>query len=121
MIQVELRSDKGVLIVRPRDPLTKEDFAALSREADSYIELYGELNGLMISFEKFPGWKNLKGLWSHFQFVRKHHQKIKKVAFVTNTKMVKLVISTAKLFVHPEARCFKFHQEKSALDWIETK
>lgn len=118
MIQVELQSDKGILIVKPHEPLTKEDFVALSREADAYIESHGGLNGLIICFEQFPGWKNLQGLWSHFQFVRTHHQKIKKVAFVTNTKMVKLVVGFAKLFVHPEARYFKYDQQSSALQWI---
>jgi hypothetical protein len=118
MILLELQSDKGILIVRPFEPLTKEDFAAISQKADTHIESHGGLNGLMLCFERFPGWKNLKGMWSHFQFVRNHHRKINKVAFVTNTKIVKLVIRIAKLFVHPDARYFKFDQEESAMRWI---
>ncbi len=118
MVQVELRSEKGVLIVKPLGPLTEEDFAAIARDADGYIESHGTLNGLMICFEKFPGWKNLKGLYSHLQFVRKHHRKIKKVAFVSNSKMVRLVIHIVKYFVNPEAKYFRYNQEKSAINWI---
>ena len=118
MIQTELRSDKGVLIARPNGPLAKENFATLSREIDAYIESHGGLNGLVLCYERFPGWKNLQGLWSHFQFVRSHHQKVNKVALVTNTRILKLVISIAKHFVHPEVRFFKYDQEPSAIQWI---
>ncbi len=118
MVQLELQSDKGVLIVKPLEPLSSEDFMVISREADGYIESHGGLNGLMLCFEKFPGWKNIKGLCSHIRFVREHHRKIKKVAFVTNSKIVKLVISIVKYFVNPEARYFRYHQEKSAMNWI---
>ena len=118
MVQVELRSEKGILIVKPLGPLAKEDFAAIARDADGYIESHGALNGLMICFEKFPGWKNVQGLWSHLRFVRAHHKKIKKVAFVSNSKMVRLVIHIAKYFVNPEAKFFKYNQERTAMNWI---
>ena len=118
MIQLELRNDAGVLIVKPLGPLSKENFAAISGEADPYIESHGSLNGLMICFERFPGWKNPQGLCSHLRFVRGHQKTIKKVAFVTNSTIVKLVISIAKYFVHPEARYFRYNQEQSAMKWV---
>ena len=118
MIQVELRSNKGVLVVKPPGPLSKEDFETIAREADAYIASHGSLNGLMICFEKFPGWKNIQGLCSHLRFIRDHHRKIRKVAFVTNSKIVKLVINIVKYFVQPEARYFKYNQENSAMKWI---
>jgi hypothetical protein len=105
-------------VVHPLGPLAMEDFAAIARDADGYIESHGALNGLMICFEKFPGWKNAQGLWSHLKFVRDHHKKIKKVAFVSNSKIPELVIHVVKFFVNPEARYFKYHQESSAMNWI---
>lgn len=118
MIQLELRSDAGILIVKPLGPLSTEDFEAIALEADAYIASHGILNGLIICFEKFPGWKNLQGLCSHLRFVRDHQRTIKKVGFVTNSKIVKLVINFAKLFVYPEARYFKYNQEQSAMKWV---
>lgn len=118
MIQLELRNDTGVLIVKPSGPLSKEDFAAIAREADGYIASHGGLNGLMLCFETFPGWKNIQGLCSHLQFICGHHRKIKKVAFVTNSQIVKLVINIATYFVHPEAHYFKYNQQDQALNWI---
>jgi hypothetical protein len=118
MVQLELRSDNGVLIVKPLGPLAADDFVTIAHTADDYIEARGALSGLMICFEKFPGWENIQGLCSHLQFVRDHHRKIRKVAFVSNSKIVKLVINIAKYFVHPEARYFKYNQENSAMQWI---
>lgn len=118
MVQLELRSDKGILVVKPLGPLGAEDFAAIARDADGYIKLHGELNGLVICSEKFRGWKNAQGLWSHLRFVRDHHNKIKKVAFISNSKIPELVINFAKYFVHPEAKYFKYNQENSAMSWI---
>jgi len=118
MIQVELRSDKGILIVKPLTPLAKEDFIAITQTANGYIESQGMLNGLVICFKRFPGWKNIQGLCSHLRFVRNHQRKIRKVAFVTNSKIVKIVINIVKYFVHPEAKYFKYNQESSAMQWI---
>jgi len=118
MIQLELRNDKGVLIVKPLGPLAEEDFAAIAHDVDSYIESHGALNGLMICAKKFRGWKNVQGLWSHLKFVRDHHKKIKKVAFVSNSKIPAIVINFAKYFVDPEAKYFKYNQENSAMNWI---
>lgn len=117
-MQLEMHHDKGVLIVKPLGPLTEEDFTAISRDADGYIESHGTLNGLMIYFKAFPGWKNLQGLCSHLRFVYNHHKNIRRVAFVTDTKIVGLVINIAKYFVHPEARYFKYNQESSAMSWL---
>lgn len=87
MLEHELRADHGVLIVRPKAPLSEEDFAALSAEADAYIETHGGLNGLMISAERFPGWEDLDGLVAHFRFIRGHLRKIGKIAFVTDSDL----------------------------------
>ena len=118
MLQHEMLHDAGVLIVKPLGPLAKEDFAAIARDADDYIESHGTLNGLMIYFKTFPGWKNGQGLYSHLRFVRDHHKNIRRVAFVTDTKIVRLVINIAKYFVHPEAKYFKYNQESSAMSWL---
>jgi hypothetical protein len=118
MIQHEMHNDQGVLIVKPLEPLAAEDFDAIARIADSYIESHGMLNGLMICTEKFRGWKNIQGLCSHLRFVRAHHKKIKKLAFVCNSRIPELAINVVKFFVHPEARYFKYNQEASARHWI---
>lgn len=118
MLEHELRANQGVLIVRPKGPLSQEDFAALAAEADAYIETHGALKGLMIAAEKFPGWENLDGFISHFKFVRGHHQKIGKIAFVSDSEMLALLPKLASHFVSAEVRHFKADEEQAALAWL---
>ncbi len=51
-----LLEDAGILIVSPEGPLESSDFAVLAREVDPYLEQKGQLNGLLIQAESFPGW-----------------------------------------------------------------
>jgi len=118
MLEHELRTDEGVLIVRPKGPLTKEDFADLSADADRFIEKHGKLSGLVICAEIFPGWENLDGLISHFRFVRDHHRKIRKVAFVSDSDVLSLLPQLANHFISAEVRHFKGDEEENALKWI---
>ena len=118
MLEHELLADRGVLIVRPKEPLSPDDFAALSTDADNYIRTHGALNGLMICAEKFPGWDSVDGFLAHFKFVREHHKKIGKVAFVSDSDMLALLPKLANHFVSAEVRHFRRNEEGEALAWI---
>ena len=118
MLDHEMRADKGVLIVRPKAPLSQEDFSALSAEADAYIETHGALNGLMISAEKFPGWEDLDGFIAHFRFIRGHLRKIGKIAFVSDSDVLAVLPKLASHFVRPDVRHFEGGEEDAALAWI---
>ena len=119
MLDHEMLAERGILIARPKGPLSKEDFSALSVGADTYIKTHGALNGLVVCAEKFPGWKNLQGFLAHFKFVRDHHRKIAKVAFVSDSDVLKLVPKLARYFVSAEVRHFKGGDIGQALAWIE--
>lgn len=121
MIQHEMRHDRGVLIVKPQGPLTKEDFAAIARDASGYIEKHGALDGFMICAQKFPGYKNAQGLWSHLKFVREHHKNIKKVAFVSDSRFYEIASRLVSRCVRPKVKHFGSHQEDTALNWINAE
>lgn len=118
MLRHEMLTESGILIARPKGPLSKEDFSALSADADAYIKAHGALKGLMICAEKFPGWEDLEGFVAHFKFVRDHHQKIAKVAFVSDSDVLALLPRLASHFINAEVRHFKGGDEKDALAWI---
>ena len=120
MIQHEMHHDKGVLIVKPFGPLTAEDFAAITRDASSYIESHGALDGFMICTKKFPGYKNIQGLWSHLRFVRAHHRKIKKVAFVSDSRFYEVASRMVSQCVQPKVKHFGSRHEANALHWISS-
>ncbi len=118
MIQHEMHHDKGVLIVKPLGPLAAEDFAAITRDACGYIESHGTLNGFMICTKNFPGYKNAQGLWSHLRFVRDHHRKIKKVAFVSDSRFYEIASRLVSRCVQPKVKHFGSQHEENALHWI---
>ncbi len=118
MIQHEMHPDTGILIVKPQGPLAAEDFEAIARDADGYIESHGALNGLVICAKKFPGYKNTQGLLSHLRFVRGHHRNIKKVAFVSDSPFFKVASRLVGRCVQPNVKHFRYKHEDSAMNWI---
>ncbi|MEJ2230118.1 MAG: STAS/SEC14 domain-containing protein [Nitrospirales bacterium] len=118
MISHELLSERGILIVIPEGPLEKNDFEALARDVDPYIEAQGKLNGLLISARLFPGWKDFAALVSHLRFVKNHHQKIRKVAAVTDSGFLSILPHIANHFVAAEVKHFEYGDKDRALAWL---
>jgi hypothetical protein len=94
------------------------DFERLSEEIDPYIEGAGSLRGMMIVSEHFPGWDDFSALSSHLRFVREHHKKIRRVAMVTNDRLVSALPRIASRFVDAEARAFPTGERDQALLWV---
>ena len=118
MLKHELLREAGILIVEPQSPLASADFSELVTEVDPYIEEHGQLHGLLIYTESFPGWSDFAALLSHIKFIKNHHQKIKKVAAVTDSGFLSILPTVAGCFVDAEIRHFPFDEKESALDWV---
>jgi hypothetical protein len=67
LISHELLEDAGILIVSPEGPLESSDFEQLAQTVDPYLEQKGQLSGLLIQAESFPGWHDFGGLVSHLR------------------------------------------------------
>ena len=91
MVNHELLRDEGILIIRPEGSLEASDFQAIAQEIDPYIEAHGKLHGLLIDAAAFPGWKDFAALLAHFKFVKGHHQKIEKIAAVSDSNFLVVV------------------------------
>ena len=98
MINHKLLRTDGILILRPEAPLEATDFESLAHEIDPYIEANGRLHGVMIDAESFPGWKNFAGMIAHLKFVKDHHQKIQKLAVVTDSNLLSFCASDCQAF-----------------------
>lgn len=118
MMDHEMLSDTGILIVRPKGPLSTDDFNVIAQDADAYIEAHGHLNGLIICAEAFPGWDSIDSFVSHFRFVRDHHSKIAKVGFVSDSDVLALLPRLASHFVSAEVKHFKAAALEEAIAWM---
>jgi hypothetical protein len=106
-------------IVEPQGALSKDDFAAIAAKVDPVIESQGHLDGLIIKTRDFPGWEGLGDMVEHFRFVRNHHQKIKKIALVTDAKVADVFPSVANHFVKAEVKHFDYDDFDDAVDWVD--
>ena len=122
MLSHELLQDEAILVVEPKAALESADFEAIAKAVDPFIEQHGDLRGLLIQAEAFPGWRDFAGLISHLRFVRNHHKHIKRVAAVTDSAFGVIGPSLARHFVSAEVRHFAFADLDEAMAWLrETK
>lgn len=105
-------------LIEPQGPLTKADFQVISDVVDPIIEKDGELDGLVIKTQEFPGWETFSDVVAHFQFVRNHHEAIKKVALVTDARVAEVFPALVSHFVKAEVKHFAFDEYDAALEWI---
>lgn len=120
MFNYELNRTDGILIVQPTGALQATDFEKLAQEVDPYIEENGKLNGLMVYAESFPGWDHFAAFLSHIKFVRNHHQKIRKIAAVTDSGFLSIMQPIANHFVAAEIKHFDYNDKDAALNWLKT-
>jgi hypothetical protein len=120
MVEFELLKDRSVLVLRPGGPLTADDFRRIAQAVDPYILAKGRLTGVLIDSPAFPGWESFGALIEHMKFVRSHHQKIERIAVVTNSEILKLAPRVAEHFAHPAFKVFGGGDRDAALAWLET-
>ena len=121
MIQINLDKDAGIVIVKPSAPLSEHDFKSLANEVDPYLEREGKLNGLIIQIKSFPGWQNFAGLISHLKFIRDHHKKIIKVAAVSNSKIVSIMLPIVDHFINAKMKSFSYENLDEAILWVNSQ
>lgn len=120
MINAQLLRDEGILVVSPADKLETTDFERLRLLTDPYLEKHGELNGLLIDAESFFGWEDFSSMLSHIRFVRNYHEKIERVAAVTDNGFLAILPMVADYFVAAEVRHYDYRERDKALNWLRS-
>jgi hypothetical protein len=90
MIHVDLNEAEGVAVIRPEQMhgLSEADFKELKDLIDDYLRDHDTLHGLVIAAKSFPGWEDFKAFTSHIRFIRDHHRAIRKVALVSDSRLL---------------------------------
>ena len=118
MLNVLLDTKDLIVTLEPSGALTKEDFDDAVKIIDPFIAEHGKLNGLIIATKSFPGWEDFAAFSRHITFVKNHHQKIKRLAFVTDSTIVNLAEKLADHFVEAQIKSFSFGEMDEAREWI---
>jgi hypothetical protein len=111
---------EGILVLKPKESLSKEDFVGLSASVDAYLADHANIHGVLIHAEAFPGWENFAGLTAHVRFLRSHHRKIERVALATDSPVARAAEALAKHFTAAEIKHFPFADYEKALNWLRT-
>ena len=118
MLSVKIDEVNGIALFEPNGSLSEGDFRSAIQIVDPWIEKYGNLKGLIIHAKSFPGWDSFGALSSHLVFVKEHHTKIGRVAFVTNSVVGNLAEKIASHFVKAEIKLFPYKDLEDARLWI---
>lgn len=118
MIEFSLDPKTAVLTIHPRSALEENDFAELTAAVDPEIEKHGDLAGLIIDAEHFPGWDSFGALVSHMKLIRDHHKHIKKIAVVTDSPLGDVAEHITSHFVAAKIRHFPAGDVEGAKAWI---
>jgi hypothetical protein len=118
MINAQLLRDQGIRVVSPVEMLESTDFEQLRLLTDPYLEKRGSLQGLLIDAESFFGWDDFSSMLSHLRFVRNYHEKIERVAAVTDSGFLAIVPKAADHFIAAEVRHFDYGDRDEKLHWL---
>lgn len=118
MLKVNLSQAEGIAILEPDGGLSESDFKNAAKIIDPYIEKVGTLNGLIIHVRSFPGWDSFASFITHMKFVKEHHKKVSRIAFVTDSPIGNIAEKIASHFVNAEIKSFSFDDLEASKKWI---
>ena len=118
MLKLKIDEENRIAILEPEGSLSEADFKSAANEIDPLIEKYGHLTGIIIHTKSFPGWDSFAALSSHLRFVRDHHQKLTRVALVTDSVLGNFGKTIANHFVKAEIQAFPYQEYEKARMWI---
>jgi len=116
-LSFELRADTGVLILRPHGELEVADFERVAAAVDPYIDTHGELRGVVVIADHFPGWDDLGAFFAHLGFIRTHRRKLRHLAIVSDDHLLSVVPALASHLGVIQARHFPSQQAAAADAW----
>jgi SpoIIAA-like len=120
VLEYTIMKPEGIVVLKPKATLSKEDFAGLSATVDAYLADHASIHGVLIHAESFPGWDSFAGFTAHIRFVRNHQQKVERVALVTDSPVARVAEALGKHFIAAEIKHFPFADYEKALSWLKT-
>jgi hypothetical protein len=119
-IDIKLDADAGIVVLEPvaDKALSEDDFEAVGRTIDNYLKDHDRLRGILIHSRQFPGWQSVGALFAHLKFVNSVHDKIGKIALVTNSPMGTFANHVLDPLMLAKVRKFDYDQRDEAMRWL---
>ncbi|MGA8278662.1 MAG: STAS/SEC14 domain-containing protein [Rhodanobacteraceae bacterium] len=120
-ISITLDGDAGILVLAPvaDHALSEDDFEAVGKAIDDYLKDHDRLHGILIHSRKFPGWQSVGALFAHLKFVNSVHDKISKIALVTDSPMGTFADRVLDPLMLAKVRKFGYDERDEAMSWLQ--
>ena len=118
MLSIKIDEEKLIAILQPEGPLSEKDFQLATNQLAPFIKNSKRLNGLIIYTKFFPGWQSLPALFSHFRFVKNHHQKVSHLVLVSDSILTNFATLVIRHFIKPKIKVFPYHEFEKAKKWV---
>jgi hypothetical protein len=116
VIVIEPLSGNALRIVAP-EKLKADDFLKIAPQVEALIRQHGKVR-LLIDASGFHGWESVAAFENHAGFVKTHHQKVARIAFIVAHDWQRWLIGALRIFLHPKVESFDTSQEDKARQWI---
>jgi hypothetical protein len=117
-LKFELLTDSATVVLEPHGALEAGDFERLAEAVGDFEKQGGILRGVLIDAGKFPGWGDLTALTSHIELARTHRKELRRIALVSDDRLLAGLPLLASHFVDAEVRSFNASQRDQALVWV---
>lgn len=119
-VRCSMDSEAGILSVESDadSSLSEDDFEAVGQHIEQWLKDHEQLEGVLLHSRRFPGWGNLGALFAHLKFAHHVHDKIQRIALVTNSPVGSLADHVLDPLTVAKIRRFDFDQLEQAQDWL---
>lgn len=119
-IDIELDGDAGILLLEPAADIamSEDDFEAVGKAINHYLQDHDRLRGILIHSRQFPGWQSVGALFAHLKFVNAVHDKISNIALVTNSPLGTFADHVLDPLMLAKVRKFDYDQRDEAMNWL---
>jgi hypothetical protein len=119
MIELEINERDDLVIATPSGALTADDISAMAAKINDFINEHDRVPNLVLHAKSLPHWKDFDALKHHLKLVRDHHKLVKKVAIVSDRKLIWLLRPIADQFTGAKLRRFPERAYDDAVNWAK--
>jgi len=121
MLQIDIQERANIVVVTPDGRINSDEIQDLATKMSEYINETDRVPNLVLHTKSVPHWADFNALKEHLKFIKGHHQLVKKVAIVSDSKLLWLAKSVVDHFVGAKVRRFNEDAIDDAIAWAQVE
>ncbi len=121
MLEIEIKARDNIFIVTAGGRISADQIKDLTMKVNTYINETDQVPNLVLHTKSVPFWADFNALRKHLHFIKNHHQLVKKIAIVSDSKFLWLAKSVVDHFVGAKVRRFNEDAIDDAVAWAQTE